>query len=155
MSGRGDDRIDLGLTPHTEYGDVLARNREIDAKILRESAAVAAQPGNSKLEIGEVWNDGRDVKAPVAPGRKDDAGKPRWDLLPASVVEVVKVLTVGAKRYGDDNWRGLETPRRRYYSALLRHVTAWYYGERNDPDDGLHHLAHAMCCALFLLELDK
>lgn len=67
MSGRGDDRIDLGLTPHTEYGDVLARNREIDAKILRESAAVAAQPGNSKLEIGEVWNDGVDVPAPVAP----------------------------------------------------------------------------------------
>ena len=113
------------------------------------------QPGNGKLEIGEVWNDGVDAPAPVAPGRKDDAGKPRWDLLPASVVEVVKVLTVGAKRYGDDNWRGLETPRRRYYSALLRHVTAWYYGERNDPDDGLHHLAHAMCCALFLMEFDK
>lgn len=48
----------------TEYGDVLARNRENDAKILRESTVVAPQSGNYRLEIGEIWNDGVDVKAP-------------------------------------------------------------------------------------------
>ena len=37
-------------------------------------------------------------------GRKDDDGKPRWDLLPfAEAEEVVKVLTYGARRYGDHN----------------------------------------------------
>ena len=36
-------------------------------------------------------------------GRKDDHGKPRWDLLPWDEVEdVVKVLTKGAVKYEDD-----------------------------------------------------
>lgn len=85
-------------------------------------------------------------------GRKDDAGKPRWDLLPVGPArEVVRALTHGAARYGDDNWRRVEEPRRRYYAAALRHMTTWFDGELLDPDTGLSHLAHAACCLLFLL----
>jgi hypothetical protein len=31
---------------------------------------------------------------------------------------------------------------------------AWKSGETLDPESGKHHLAHAMCCAMFLLERD-
>jgi len=34
----------------------------------------------------------------------------------------------------------------------LRHLTAWWAGEDLDPESGLHHLAHAACCLMFLLE---
>lgn len=89
-------------------------------------------------------------------GRKDDAGKPRWDLLPIGAVrEVVRVLTHGADRYGDDNWRRVEDGRRRYYAAALRHLTSWWEGERADPDTGFSHLAHAASCLLFLLGLEE
>jgi len=111
--------------------------------------------GDGKLEIGEVWNDNRDTLAPVAPGRKDDAGKLRWDLLPSSVRAVVEVITYGAGKYGDNNWRSLASPRARYGAAAFRHMTAWLWGERCDVESGLPHLAHAATNMLFLLELDK
>jgi hypothetical protein len=76
-------------------------------------------------------------------GKKFDGGKLRYDLLPFdSLDELVKVYTHGAEKYEDRNW---ETGIRysRILAAMLRHVTAWAMGERNDPDTGLHHLAHA------------
>lgn len=85
-------------------------------------------------------------------GKKDDDGKLRWDLLPlGSVQELVKVLTYGAKKYGDGNWTVVADKRRRYFAATLRHLSAWWLGEKRDPESGLSHLAHAGCCILFLL----
>ena len=53
-------------------------------------------------------------------GRKDDAEKPRWDLLPFGPVrEVVEVLTFGAKKYAPDNWQRVPEPRRRYFAAAI------------------------------------
>lgn len=60
----------------------------------------------------------------------------------------------GAKKYtrfgddgevistGENNWRkgydwGLS------YAALMRHLSAWWEGQDNDPESGLSHLAHA------------
>ncbi len=87
-------------------------------------------------------------------GRKDDGGKPRWDLLPWGAVEqIVKVLDYGAKKYEPHNWKKLENPDERYFSAALRHLVAWRGGERLDPESKLPHLAHAACSILFLLAL--
>ena len=85
-------------------------------------------------------------------GAKHDGGKPRWSLLPlAAVKEVIGVLEFGAKKYDVDNWQKVPDARTRYYDAAMRHLTAWREGEQNDPESGLHHLAHAGCCVLFLL----
>ena len=86
-------------------------------------------------------------------GQKHDAQKDRWDLLPtAAVRQIVKVLTFGATKYGDQNWEFVAEARRRYYAATMRHLTAWWEGEENDMETGLSHLAHAGCCILFLLQ---
>jgi len=88
-------------------------------------------------------------------GKKFDQGKDRWDLLPiAAIRHVLYVLNFGAKKYGAWNWTKVPDARNRYYSALMRHVTAWYGGENLDPETGIHHLAHAACNALFLLEFE-
>ena len=88
-------------------------------------------------------------------GRKFDKDKPRWDLLPwHALLKVVEVLTFGARKYAPDNWRYVEGWRERYHSAALRHIVAWSMGERNDPETGIHHLSHAICCLMFLMELD-
>lgn len=90
-----------------------------------------------------------------APGRKDDSDKLRWDLLPwLGARAVVAVLTYGARKYSPGNWRRVSEPRDRYFAAAQRHVTAWWGGEKVDPESGELHLAHAICCLLFLLELD-
>ena len=89
-------------------------------------------------------------------GRKFDVDKNRWDLLPwNAVAEIVKVLTFGARKYAPNNWRYVPEARDRYFSALHRHMQAWWDGEKFDPETGLPHLAHAGCCLLFLLSLEK
>lgn len=89
-------------------------------------------------------------------GVKHDAGKPRWSLLPkGTVAQVVQVLECGADKYGADNWQRVPDARQRYYDALMRHVQAWWHGQRYDTETDCHHLAHAVCCLLFLLWLDK
>lgn len=88
-------------------------------------------------------------------GRKDDAAKPMWDLLPYGEVEkIVEVLTFGAKKYAPDNWKKVPDAQRRYFAAMMRHLTAHQRGEDNDPESGLSHLAHAGCCLLFLMHFD-
>lgn len=86
-------------------------------------------------------------------GEKHDAGKPSWSLLPLYITrEVVNVLTFGAYKYSRDNWRKVDNLQIRYYDALLRHVDAYRGGETHDPESGFHHLAHAICCIMFMAE---
>jgi hypothetical protein len=88
-------------------------------------------------------------------GRKFDGGKLEYGLLPPlALEETVKVLTFGAQKYERDNWKKVPDSKRRYFDALERHVWAWKKGEVMDPESGIHHLAHATCCAMFLLERD-
>ncbi len=85
-------------------------------------------------------------------GIKYDNDKPPMDLLPHSVlVEVAKVLDHGAKTYSRHNWRqGFKWSR--LHAAALRHIGAWSEGQDNDLESGQSHLAHAICCLMFLLE---
>ena len=84
---------------------------------------------------------------------KDDAGKTRFGLLPPNALaRVADELTYGAKTYSPNNWCQ-NADWSRYIDALHRHLNAWEAGEDIDPESGgHHHLAHAGCCLLFLLE---
>ena len=88
-------------------------------------------------------------------GRKFDGGKLEYGLLPPlALEETVKVLTFGAQKYERDNWKKVPDSKRRYFDAMERHIWAWKKGEQMDPESGIHHLAHAMCCLMFLYEHD-
>lgn len=88
-------------------------------------------------------------------GRKFDGGKPQYGLLPPlALEETAKVLTFGAQKYEPDNWKYVPDSKRRYFDALQRHLWQWKAGEQNDQETGLSHLAHAMCCLMFLYEHD-
>jgi len=88
-------------------------------------------------------------------GKKYDGGKPMVQLLsPVAMTKIAEVMTFGAKKYGPDNWRqGIAWTR--VLGALLRHVFAYLGGQDKDPETGLSHLAHAGCCAMFLLEYEE
>lgn len=85
-------------------------------------------------------------------GTKYDKDKPRWVLLPfKEVEEIVDVLTYGSKKYADFNWQHVKPGKDRYFSAMMRHISAWKNGEVLDQESGLSHLAHAGCCLLYLM----
>lgn len=87
-------------------------------------------------------------------GKKDDVGKLRWGLLPIEQVEeVVRTLTHGSAKYGDDNWKKVAPWQ--YIDAHGRHIAAWLKGEKKDPGSKTHHLANAICCLLFLMWHDE
>lgn len=89
-------------------------------------------------------------------GRKDDAGKAPWHLVPwGAVGEVVAVLDFGARKYGPNTWQDVSRARARYFAATQRHLLAWWGGEDRDAESGLPHLAHAACSVLFLLALGR
>ena len=86
---------------------------------------------------------------------KYNHGKTEWHLLPLWVMEdVVRVLMHGARKYSPNNWqkcRDLSV----YYDACLRHLNEYQKGEKIDKESGLPHLAHAVCCLMFQLGLEK
>ena len=88
-------------------------------------------------------------------GTKFDSEKPKMYLLPPkATVEVAKVLTFGAAKYNEENWRKLENAQKRYSGGALRHIFSHLDGELEDPETNLSHLAHAICCLMFKLELE-
>ena len=89
-------------------------------------------------------------------GMKFDGGKLDYTLVPwEGMDEVVKVLEFGAKKYARDNWKKVEHANTRYLAAAFRHLIHHNNGEAADPETGISHLAHATCCMLFLLALEK
>ena len=77
--------------------------------------------------------------------------KARWDLIDIKLIEgLAQVLTTGAAKYDDNNWKKLENREERYYAALMRHLCSWRKGEENDEESGLPHLYHAMACIMFI-----
>ena len=89
-------------------------------------------------------------------GVKHDNGKDRFDLIdPDFERAIARVLTFGAKEYGDHNFKKVKDPYDRYYAALRRHLNDWRRGEATDPKTGESHLAHVICNALFLMHFDR
>jgi len=108
-----------------------------------------------------------DVTGPAAGGGVDGAGG-SWDpkaeagsrktplrLLPrVALEEEAWALELGARKYGEWNWREADRrPRATVYGeAVLRHVIAWMDGENLDEESGRSHLAHARAGLGILLD---
>jgi len=85
---------------------------------------------------------------------KKDKRKLRYDLIPPSTLKALAtILTFGAVKYGDNNWRkGMAWGR--VFGALMRHLWDWWGGEKLDPESGKSHLWHAQCNLSFLIEYE-
>lgn len=90
--------------------------------------------------------------------KKFDKGKPRFDLIdPDFELELAEILTEGASKYGDENWKEADPceGEARYYAALRRHLNAWSRGEDVDLESQKSHLAHAAACLMFLRHFER
>lgn len=117
---------------------------------------------------------GRTIKAVSAPamraailkpkGLKYDAGKLRYDLEPQVARQLnIAVMSYGAVIHGDNNWRGVENGKERYYAALERHMAEYRLagqvgagggGTLVDHESRIATLAHALTSLTFLVELE-
>lgn len=114
---------------------------------------VTDDQAKAMMRLAEQMNAAADK---LEAGRKFDGGKLDYTLVPwEGMDEVVKVLEFGAKKYARDNWKKVEHADTRYLAAAFRHLIQHNNGETADKETGLSHLAHATCCMLFLLALEK
>ena len=100
----------------------------------------------------DEWED--ETIQRIAEGHKDDGAKPRYDLIPPEAIDgLARVLTFGAAKYAPRNWElGMEWGR--VFAATMRHLWAWWRGEKCDPETGMSHLWHAQCCLAFLIAFE-
>jgi len=93
--------------------------------------------------------------AEITGGIKHDASKERFDLFPmVPLLELAKLFTLGASKYGVRNWeKGMKFGR--LFAAMLRHAIKWWAGEKYDSVDGQHHLTAVMWNAMVLMELEN
>jgi hypothetical protein len=71
---------------------------------------------------------------------------------PIGVLEVGRVMEVGAQKYGPSNWRHDEVSYSTYYNAAMRHLFEAWDGNDLDFETGCPHLAHAAACLMILLD---
>lgn len=123
-------RVKPSISPAQTLGDIIAR--------IEQPVKVDMQPNDPKL------------------GRKFDSDKTQFTLVPPLAYrEVADVLTFGAKKYAKNNWKYVNNAIERYHDAAVRHIQQYAEGETLDSESGKHHLAHAICCLMFIIELQK
>ena len=161
-----------GAQPDAAIAELDAREEDVveayrqDALTLSEEARAALDsfdpvPGGLPKAINgskctPVDSEQIPVQSSRGAGLKFDGGKPQMRLLPpVAMLEMAKVMTFGAEKYEADSWRQVEGAKERYLDALGRHYNAWCRGEKVDDESGLSHMAHIMCNAAFLLELEQ
>lgn len=145
---RGDPAPEKVFPSHGDYKyNLNAPNYMAEAKLTEEQEARLLEQYKAIVKPNQIKE-----------ATKFDANKPNWSLVPFEALEdMVRVLEFGAKKYNEGgtsreewNWAkgtGLGIPR--VLAACLRHIFARMRGEINDPESGLPHLGHALCCLLF------
>lgn len=109
-------------------------------------------------------NGGEDNLTTIAPTSKALGSNPK-DILGVKKPSMTKIPAIGelweslammdgAGKYDAYNWRANKVVASIYIDALLRHVRAWFEGERTAEDSGCHHLGHAKACLGILLDAE-
>ena len=131
----------------------LLANRKATSSEVAEAVGVSIKYVDKMIATISSPNWREEV--PVPKFIKDDNAKTRYDLLPPELLEeTARVLTFGAQKDSAHNWaQGASWSR--YFSAMMRHMWAWWRGEDNDPETGFSHLAHAACCLSFLIAYQR
>ncbi len=118
--------------------DSLLMDRKVDPKETCEDVTPLSNTASDAVLPGKEY------------GQKFDSGKLRFSLVPMDVfTEVLEVLEFGARKYSPDNWKFVDKPNERYLNAAFRHLFLANNGPR-DAESGKLHVAHAICCLLFL-----
>lgn len=90
----------------------------------------------------------------VNPKELAGAKKPAtWSVMPRWVaLQVGRVMSVGAAKYGAFNYRETPIAASTYQDALERHLSLWFDGEDNDAETGVSHLASAIASCTLLMD---
>ena len=144
MSGRCDDAF---------WRTEGQRNADEESYLRARGLLISEDEGGYKTKDGFAFDVAmKEVVTPMAKeGVKFDSGKRRVDLVPTEAINALAdILTAGAAKYGEHNWRhGMDWSR--VYGAAQRHLIAFWGGDDIDEESGMPHLWHALTNIAFLV----
>lgn len=73
---------------------------------------------------------------------------------PTAVAHMAMGFADGGLKYQPYNWAAEPVSASVYYGAAKRHMDAYWSGQ-DYSSDGIHHLAHAMCCFAIILDASE
>ena len=134
----------------------MDKGRGTDFDLVKPTSWIGPETALQEIIDGTYNSHGSKLlpEQEVVSVKKNDEDKAPIALLPIEVLlDVAKVMSHGANKYGKDNWRRepmLPNQHRRTLSSALRHLLAYVGGEDIDPESGLPHLDHAITQLMFL-----
>ena len=133
--------LSQGFDMHATVDKVVEDIKVEGARLTEEALKRAAHNADKTYPHGDA--------SPI--GSKHDAEKAPFHLLPQAAARRCKAYArlLRTKTPSATEAKAFDA-RARYFAAAQRHLTAWWAGEANDPETGLSHLSHLLCCALFL-----
>ncbi len=153
------------LLSEAQAGDVLPVPQGMTipqaGKLIAEARPSVEAAGWKPDEIGDELADepihdaAHHGQQKNEPAWKQDGGKPRMDLIaPEMLTATANVLAFGAAKYDERNWeKGMSWGR--CFGAMMRHMWAWWGGEKADAETGYSHLWHAAACLMFLIAYEE
>lgn len=146
------DLEDCGL----KYEEQIEKEKIISEKVKRKEIEEKYKLIEERIFEKKKQIEKESKVKEISQGPKFDFGKARFDLIPPYPLwELAKIFNIGGGiKYPEHSWeKGILFSR--IYGALQRHINLFWSGESLDPEDGLHHLAHAMWCLAVLMEYEK
>jgi hypothetical protein len=155
------DSFDLKLTIRRDLDAVISCDGYICLEGWEKSVGATAEQkllvwlGATRLDWAtlELWRE------PVAnkSNPKDAFGLQKTPLRlvpPIAVLYLAKAMGMGAKKYGEWNFRKDRPRASVYWEAMWRHLLAGLDGQDLDEESGLPHTAHILANAAILLDAE-
>lgn len=103
----------------------------------------------SAKKYPKTYSKGLEILGNKERGTRYNEGKPRWGLVwYKGFIPMIRVLEIGAKEYGEENWKkGLV--KREILESMQRHLASLMDGEELDAQSGLPHMGHIQANAMF------
>lgn len=150
----------------SEFSRDAEKRREMEGRPGRMVPPVQGRPTVSVdgMEVAADLSEEREytpgeVRSVSSTGGEKGVKLERYDLIPPEALEeLARHYGRGAQKYEDDNWRrGYEWSKS--YSALMRHLQAFWQGEDVDEETGSYHLTavawHAFTMLVFLGDQER
>lgn len=111
--------------------DIGIDGEELEYREGEIALSLAPSVLSSKENKKEISIDGKEKLFSPGGGCKTDGDKLMLQLIEPEFLErMAEILTAGAKKYGDYNWRGLD--KSRVVGSLMRHLNSYRKGEVMD-----------------------
>lgn len=156
-------QITIELSKLVKITETYDLNEYYQKRLQEEVAKVFPKEGHTEINMGEevpvtqeivdmyktakkLWDN-----LATTTGTKYDSDKPRHTLIDPHFEQcLIDILEYGAKKYGVDNWQGLNNLEERYINAIYRHLSEIRKGNLEDSESGLPHLGHIAASVMFL-----